>query len=149
MPSVLVYANKMAKAFLSKDYIAYAKYSYYQHPSPEEEQKLAVMVTQHMYDLEKQDNVMTGMTFGNPTPVVHAGNELQCVVPVTMKTHIKGGTVTTYTNMIAFSYDKGHSWHFMDMGNKTLETLIGLYPEISPALSIPPKPNESFDADNK
>jgi hypothetical protein len=148
--TVLANANKMAKAFLSKDYIAYSKYSYYQHPNPsqEEEDKLAGIVAKHMYDLELQNNIMIDMKFAEPTKIVHAGTELQCVVPVTMKTKIKGGVITSYTNMIAFSYDKGHSWHFMDMGNKSLESLRTQYSDISPDLIVPAKKDESFLSDD-
>ncbi len=146
--TVLSDANKMATAFLSKDYITYSKYAYYQTPGKEQEDKLAGMVAQHMYDLEQQNNVITGMNFGTPTHIIKAGKQLQCVVPVTMKTHIKGGMVTSYTNMIAVSYDKGHSWHFMDMGSKSLETLRTQYPDISPNLIVPAKDNESFLSDD-
>jgi hypothetical protein len=101
-----------------------------------------------MHDLELQNNVIIDMKFGTPTKMVHTDKELQCVVPVTMKTKIKGGTVTSYTNMIAFSYDKGHSWHFMDMGNKDLETLRKQYSEISPNIIVPEKQNEEFLSDD-
>lgn len=146
--AVIADAQKMAKAFISRDYMAYARYAYYQHPSKEEEDKLAAMVSKHMYDLELQNNVVTDMQFGTPTKIVHAGKELQCVLPAIMKTHIKGGTITSYKNMIAFSYDKGHSWHFMDMGNKDLETLRKQYAEISPNLIVPPKKDEAFLSDD-
>jgi len=150
MSSVLADANKMAKAFISKDYIGYSKFSYYQHPNPskEEEDKLAGMVAKHMYDLELQNNVIIDMKFGTPTKMIHADKELQCVVPVTMKTKIKGGVITSYTNMIAFSYDNGHSWHFMDMGSKSLEALRKQYPDISPDLTIPEIKNEEFLSDD-
>lgn len=137
-------ANSMSQAFLNKDYKTYAQYAYYKVPSAAEEDKLAKMVADHMVDLEKQKNFIIAMTVGEPGSIVHDGNSLQCIVPLTMEKRIPGANVVSQTSLIAFSFDKGHSWRFMDTGGRDLETIRKQFPVVSAKLRIPPPAQDEF-----
>jgi len=144
---VINQANKMAKAYLSKHYITYAQFAYSAHPSAVADTQLAEEVEKHMADLHAQKNDILAMSFSEPTAIVKAGKLLQCAVPVKILTHISGGNLTRYTNMIAVSADNGKHWRFMDTGGKSIETIVRQFPEISSKIVLPALPNETYEPD--
>lgn len=144
---VINQANKMAKAYLSKHYITYAQFAYSTHPSAAADTQLAEDVEKHMADLHAQKNDILAMSFSQPTAIVKAGKYLQCAVPVKILTHIGGGNLTRYTNMIAISADNGKHWRFMDAGSKSIETIVKQFPEISNKIVLPSLPNETYQPD--
>ena len=76
------------------------------------------------------------ISFGKPSAVITVGNELQCIVPQRVTMQMAQGSVTGNSSLIAFSFDKGKRWVFVDT-NPGVDKIRQVIPNISRKLVIP------------
>lgn len=84
---------------------------------------------------------IVSVTFGEPSKVITAGNELQCTIPETLVTKTDEGKLTNKSTLIAVSKDKGKHWYFIAASGKSIDEMRKMLPNLSKALVIP-KPQQ-------
>jgi hypothetical protein len=139
-------ANDMGKKFISQDYAGFLKYS---HPSTIKamggEKKAVEKITTEMLSIGKDGIIVTKLTFGTPSKIIIANDELQCTVPQIMEMHVPGGKITSTNTMLAISNDKGKNWYFLDTANYSFDDMKMLLPNLSDQIVIPERTDPAFE----
>lgn len=84
-----------------------------------------------------QDITIDNITYGNPTEIVMAGEEIHCILPQTMSLNLNGQVFEQETNLLAASLDKGETWKFIDLAQYDRESLRIFIPNFNEDLKIP------------
>ncbi len=147
---ILTQADAMGKAFISKDYVSFIKYS---HPTVVQmmggRQKMLDETIKSFEEFEKEGVVFVSVSFGAPSKVLEFEGEMQCTFTEMIEMRIPGGKLTAYTNVIALSKDNGASWYFIDCSENNIANMRQLIPSLSPDLVLPEPIGPVFEEDPK
>ncbi|MDQ2862088.1 MAG: hypothetical protein M3R50_00305 [Bacteroidota bacterium] len=133
-------ADKMASLFIKKDYLNYVNYI---HPKILKmvggKDKMITVIKGSLKQTEDQGLTVTGVTIGNPAAIIISNTELQSVVPQMLHLKTAKGKLVAISYLIATSANKGKTWYFIDVSNKTLQQMKTMFPNLSNKLVIPEK----------
>jgi len=136
--TIVEQANEMGQLLMEKDFRSFARFTY---PKIIEmmgglENMVAIM-EKGMVEMESDGTKFLNVTFGEPTAVIKAGNELQCTLSQTISMKVPEGRIVAKSTMIAISVDGGTNWFFIDSSGKDIQTLRSSIPDLSMDLLIP------------
>lgn len=142
--AVLLQADEMQKAVITKDYKTVLKYT---HPKivqlmggPEK----GVETLQVQFSaMEKQGVVINDCKFGEPSDLYVVGKELQCTIPQSLEMTIPAGKLVANSTLIGFSENDGKTWVFLDP-SQGLDKIRTVLPNISKKIEIPPSEKPQF-----
>jgi hypothetical protein len=142
--NLLLQADEMGKAFIAKDYAAFASFT---HPDLLKKfggtQKMADIIR---YSFSQIENVkFIDVTFAQPSEIINVEGELQCTVPQMIEMEADGQQVTANTTIIAISRDNGKTWSFTDTAGQNIQALQATIPNLSPQLNIPEMQEPVFE----
>lgn len=147
--SVVAAAKKMDGYLMKKDYRSFVHTTY-----PKAVQmmdggydKLYEELKGQISTMEKANNTILSVWPGTPSNIIDTAGELQCTIPQFMKLKVDYGMLTTETTLIAFSMDKGKTWYFMDVVDRSLDKIREVFPGVSSKLVITKSPEPKFTRD--
>lgn len=133
-------ANQMGSAFVSSDYMTFARYTY---PlilkSMGGATRMADVLTKTTDDMKAKGMTFSNITFDEPSKIVKSGKELQATIAQHTEIKLSQGRLISTSTLIAVSTDKGVTWAFIDTSNKDMATLRKVLPNLSPSIIIPPQ----------
>lgn len=136
--NILVSANENASAMKEKDY---AKIMEYVHPNIISlgggKDLMLTVIESQMTAFTDQNIEIADITYGDPTDIVVAGEELHCVLPQTMSLSMNGQSFSQETNLLAASIDNGETWKFVDLTQYDRESLKIFLPNFNDDLKVP------------
>lgn len=146
--TIVKQANEMGQLLMEHDFRSFARFT---HPKIIEmmgglENMVAIM-EKGMVEMESDGTRFLDVTFGEPTAVIKAGNELQCTLSQTISMKVSEGRVVAKSAMIAIWVDGGTNWVFIDTSGKDIQTLRSLLPDLSMDLFIPETEQPEFFKD--
>jgi hypothetical protein len=149
--SVKKAAKDMGAALVKKDYSHFVKSTYPAAVAATRggEQQLIKELEAQVSSMEKEGTKVLALWPGEPSKLVDTANEWQCTIPQKMTMKLPEGRLTTVTTLIALSPDKGKTWYFMDVADRSIGKMRELFPNISARLVIPKTPEPAFVADKK
>lgn len=152
--AILLQADKMGRAFITKDYEAFIKYS---HPTTVVmmggEENMLEYIKTNFGQIEAEGVTFLNVNFGAPTEIIPVQNkdlnilELQCTLPQMVEMKVPGGQLTASTTLIAVSRDNGLNWYFIDTSGNDIITMRKIIPTLSPDIVLPEQHEPSFIAD--
>jgi hypothetical protein len=129
--------SQMGNALIRKDYKTFVSFSY---PSIVKQmggsEKMAATIAGQMKGMEDNGQQIVSFSYGEPTPMVKAGKELQSTIQQQMTVKVKQGKIAAKSTLIAISQDNGQHWYFVDAGERDLATIRQSLPNISKSLRI-------------
>jgi nitrate/TMAO reductase-like tetraheme cytochrome c subunit len=141
IPKVLnTQAEEMGKLLMAKKFKEFVKYT---HPKVIEmiggEQKMVLTLENGFKDLDKQGVKFLSVEIGEPSGIIRAQNELQAIVPQKIKMQLAKKVIVSESSLIAFSFNSGKDWKFVDANGKTNREVKSMFPTLSEKLIIPAK----------
>ena len=145
--SVKMEAIKMGEALVKKDYMNFIRTTYPKAVNMQEggEQALIDDLKNQIYEMEKSGNLILKAWPGDPSSIIDTAGELQCTIAQYMEMKIENNKLTTETTLIALSENKGKTWYFIDVADKTIDDIRMLFPNISSKLVLPPAAEPKFE----
>lgn len=138
--SIKIQAMDMSRALINNDFATFSSYMYPKIIS------FAGGRDKMKSDMDSANAAMKqfGVAFkkiliGNPGPIIHYHDQLQCVVPQTTTMQTLVGDLEAETSLIAISTDNGKKWYFIDTNVYRVDKIKGALPELSAELVIPPQ----------
>jgi hypothetical protein len=145
---ILRQAETCANALIEEDYETVVKFTY---PKVIElaggSDKLIAIIKNGKEEMRKQGIKFDEVSFGQPSEVVKAGNELHVLVPQTVVMRLANGRLKNDTHLLGISQDGGANWFFIDTANLTMETIKDVLPHYNSKLVPPRKGRPIFIAD--
>lgn len=139
-------ANQMGQALIKKDFKGFAKFTY---PKIAEmmggQEKMISEMQTGFQQMDAAGYAFEKITIGEPSKIVTAEKELQCIVPQTTVMKVPGGKQTIKSTLIAISTNQGKSWYFVDAAGKTIDQIKAALPNVSNTLVIPPMEEPVFE----
>lgn len=96
------------------------------------------MLNTQIGNMKKQGLSIERIVVGEPGEIYTAGTNLLSLVPQTVSVKMQGKYITSTTNLLAVSSNKGKTWYFVDTSNGTVEQVKGMFPNWPGKLVIPP-----------
>jgi hypothetical protein len=131
-------ADVVAKALVNSDYKTVIAHTYPKAVSiGGGKEKLLQMMSAGINQMKAQGFSFEKVTVGQPGKFYKAGTEIHCLVPeqVIMKT--TKGRMAANSNLLAISNDGGKNWSFLDMNQRTINSVKTLFPNFNNNLIIP------------
>lgn len=148
--AVLAQANAMGKAFISKDYASFIKYSHPVVVSMMGGRDKMLADTQESFKTFEEEGVsFINVTFSAPSKILESEGELQTTFTEIIEMRVPGGKLTAYAKVIALSKDNGAHWYFIDSTDHPIEMMRKLIPSLHPDLKLPEHMEASFEEDTK
>lgn len=146
-PVVKAAAKRMNDALVRKDIKTFVKTT---HPKVVEMTdgglaKVQSEIERQIASIEKEGSKILSAWPGEATSIIDTAGEYQCTIPQYMKMQLDNGNLTTQTTLIALSPDKGKTWYFIDMTDKSLAQWRTVFPTLSSKLVIFPQKEPKFD----
>lgn len=140
-PQVLLDADKMAGAFLKKDYNTFVKYTY---PGLIEKaggrESFLMKFESSIKELESEGAKCDSVIISEPSQMVTCYGMLQCVLKQEMVVSYTGQkSYKDITYLIAFSGDDGKSWTFLNGARRTLLEIVKEFPRVCGNLPLDEK----------
>ncbi|MGQ2984610.1 hypothetical protein [Flavobacterium sp.] len=146
--ALLTQANAMGKAFVSKDYAAFIKYSHPVVVSMMGGRDKMLSDTQESFrSFEEQGVSFINVTFSAPSKILESEGELQTTFTEIIEMRIPGGKLTAYAKVIALSKDNGAHWYFIDSTDHPIEMMRKIIPSLHPDLELPEHMEASYEED--
>lgn len=145
---VLARAQEMGKAFIAKDYAAFAKFAHPRVVKIEKgEEAMIKKMVKDFGDLESEGVTFLEVNFGEPSKMITVENELQCVIQQQVVMLVPGGKLTATTSLIALSEDQGKNWYFVDAAGNNVRNMKALIPSLSLDLPVTMPVDPIFEPD--
>lgn len=146
-PTVKAAAKRMNNALVKKDIKAFVKTTY---PKVVEMtdgglDKIQADLEKQIANIEKSGSKILSAWPGDASTVIDTADEYQCTIPQYMKMQLTNGALTTQTTLIALSNDKGKTWYFIDVTDKSLAQWRTVFPNLSSRLVIFPPKEPKFE----
>lgn len=137
-PQILTAAKSSAEATKAKDIEALVKYIHPNIIALGGGEKLMKSVIESQFDVfVAQDITIDDITYGDPTDIVKAGEELHCIIQQTTTMSLNGQEFSQDTDLLAASLDNGETWKFIDLAQYDRESLKIFIPNFNDDLKIP------------
>lgn len=140
-PQVLIDADRMAEAFLQKDYKTFVEFTYLGLlEKAGGKESFRIRFQESILQLESQGAHHDSVIISDPSPTVFCNGELQCVLRQEMVISSSGQKpFRDITYLIAFSSDNGKSWTFLNGARRKLPDIIKEFPNICETLPLEAK----------
>jgi hypothetical protein len=137
-PNLTARAQELTEALGRKDYEKVIDLTY---PKVVEvgggREKLLAAMTEEVKSMESEGVEIISSNASAPSQIVHDGDGIFAVVPVTSKVKAQEGTFQTEGSLIGISTDGGQNWTFVDASGKDLTELKKVLPNLD-KLNLPP-----------
>lgn len=131
----------MKNAFAAKKFDVFANYLYPKSFDMVGGKTQAVNMLKMMSaQLDKQNVKIGRITHEKPGKMLKYKNEWQTTLEEVSEMQTPKGKHTTKSVMIAISPDAGKNWKFINTMGQAKDQILKLYPNLSPQLSLPAKP---------
>jgi len=131
-------AKQSATARINSDLQSYMSFM---HPNIIEmgggEESMRVIVEERMNSYKNMGVNIDKIDFGIPGFIVQAGEELHCVIPMTIHLSLGEDGFENPGNLLAVSADDGENWKFVDLSMYSKESLKTYFPAFNNSLDIP------------
>lgn len=135
--SIIASAESNAEAVKSKDFHTLLDFMHPNIISMGGGKELMQSVLESQLDAFTQQNIeIAEISFGQPSEVVQAQEELHCILPQTTTLSLDGQTFTQEVNLLAASLDEGLTWKFVDLSQYDRESLKIFLPNFNDELKI-------------
>ena len=146
-PAVKAAAKHMNNALVKKDIKSFVKTTY---PKVVEMtdgglDKIQADLEKQIANIEKSGSKILSAWPGDASLIIDTAGEYQCTIPQYMKMQLENGALTTQTTLIALSANKGKTWYFIDVTDKSLAQWRTVFPNISSRLVIFPPKDPKFE----
>lgn len=135
-----VQAEKMGRLLIDNNFQEFIKYT---HPKVIEmmggDQKMIATLQNGFKDLDKQGIEFLSVKIGEASAIINVNNELQAVVPQKIEIQMGEKVIVSESSLIAFSFNSGKDWKFVDANGKTNKEAKTIFPTLSEKLIIPAK----------
>lgn len=137
---ILAAANESAEATKEKNIDGLLQYVHPNIISLGGGESLMKSVLESQFDaFVAQDILIESITYGDPSEIVMAGEEMHCILPQKTTMSLNGQPFDQETNLLAASLDKGETWKFIDLSQYDRESLKIFIPNFNEDLKIPIK----------
>ncbi len=113
-------AEKMGRLLIDNNFQEFIKYT---HPKVTEmmggDQKMIATLQNGFKDLDKQGIKFLSVKIGEASEIINVNNELQAVVPQKIEIKMGEKVIVSESSLIAFSFNSGKDWKFVDANGKT------------------------------
>jgi hypothetical protein len=146
-PAVKAAAKRMNDALVKKDIKTFVKTTYPKVVEMTDGGLTRVQseIEKSIAGIEQAGSKILSAWPGEATTIIDTAGEYQCTIPQYMKMRLDNGVLTTQTTLIALSPDKGKTWYFIDMTDKSLAQWRTVFPNMSSKLVIFPPKEPKFE----
>jgi hypothetical protein len=133
-------ANEVGAAFVAQKYDLILEHIY--PPLVEKaggKDKMMAIWQEGMASMKAKGITLVSVKIGKPGKIVTAGTELHSLVPQTIIMDLPGKQLTSESNLIAVSQDKGKKWYFIDNAPLNNENIKQVLPNFNSEIVIPEK----------
>ena len=140
-PQVLIDAEKMAKAFLKRDYVTYAEYTYAGLLEKAGGKEIFIQrIEESIKTTESQGSHHDSVIISDPSKSVMCDGQLQCLLrQETVISNTGHDTLRDITYLIGISSDNGKSWTFLNGARRMIQEVKKQFPNICDSLPLEPK----------
>ncbi|MBB5395471.1 MULTISPECIES: hypothetical protein [unclassified Mucilaginibacter] len=131
-------ADVVAKALLNSDFKTVIANTYPKAVTlgGGKEQMLKIM-SAGINQMKSQGFSFEKITIGSPGKFYKAGTEIHCLIPEHLIMKTSRGRMVATSNLLAISNDGGKNWSFLDMNQRTINSVKQLFPNFNNNLIIP------------
>jgi hypothetical protein len=131
-------AEEMGKLLMKRNFKEFVRYP---HPKVIEmmggDQKMITSLEKGFKELDKQGVKFISVIIGKASEIIKVNKELQAIVPQKITMQMGAKVIVTESSLIAFSFNSGKDWKFVDANGKTNSEVKSIFPTFSDKLIIP------------
>lgn len=130
-------AQKMLTGFLKGDLKTLADYTYPKVAAMMGgKDKMIAAIKDGIEKMKADGTSFRSGSIGKVSKIYPSGKELHCTVDQNLVMSVKGGYLTTESQLLGISSDAGKTWTFLTLANLNSTQLKQLFPEFNKALVV-------------
>jgi hypothetical protein len=99
-------------------------------------EKMIAVIKTGIESMKAEGTSIRNGSIGEVSKIYRSGKELHCTLDQNLVMDVKGGYLTTESQLLGISTDSGKTWTFITIANLNATQLKELFPELNKCLSI-------------